>query len=194
MAVARKRPSPRLVLLGIILMTDLVVAAGAGLFLIDDILERREHVEQLQAQLANLQRSQSEGLAAFASARQLRDQVAPLVQSGQNGLPPRLQLLKAVDAQRLLHEMPPLHYRLAAESAEPLAGSGLEQVNRPVELDQQADSQAELAVFWQDLLDKLPGRTRLDSAEIEKTAQGVRGQMVFRQLSLRPVGTAADVP
>lgn len=194
MAITLKRPPLRLLLLGGVLLADLLAAVVGGLSLSAEMMDRRDHVDQMRRQLELRERSQSEGQAALASAQQLKEQVAPLVLTGQDGLPPRLQLVRAIDAQRLLHDMGGLRYRLAAENAEPLAGSGLELVSRPVEVELAADNQAELAVFWQGLLDKLPGKARLDSAEIEKTAQGVRGQLAFRQLSLRPLGSAADVP
>jgi len=194
MAGSINRPPLRLVLLGLVLLADLMVAVGGGIYLSGDLSDRQDHLDQLRLQRDAAQHSQAEGQAALATAQQLRDQVAPLVLTGQDGLPPRLQLVKALEAQRLLHEISGLHYRLTAESAEPVVGSSLEQVRRPVELDMQAGSQAELAAFWQDLLDKLPGKARLDSAEIERTPQGVKGLLAFHQLSLRPAGSAADVP
>jgi len=180
--------------LGSVLAIDLLVAVVGGFSLSGELLDRQDQVEQLRLRLDAQQRSQSEGQAALASAQQLKDQVAPLVLTGDNGLPPRLQLVKAIDAQRLLHDMASLRYRLSGESAEPLAGSSLEQVSRPVEVELSADTQAELAGFWQGLLDKLPGKAKLESAEVEKAAQGVHGQLAFRQLSLRPQGSSADVP
>jgi Tfp pilus assembly protein PilO len=197
MATSLKRPPLRLILLGSVLVIDLLVAVVGGFSLSGELLNRQDQLEQLRLRLDAQQRSQSEGQAALVSAQQLKDQVAPLVLTAENGLPSRLQLVKAIDAQRLLHDMATLRYRLSGESAEPLAGSSLEQVSRPVEVELNADNQAELAGFWQGLLDKLPGKVKLETAEIEKAAQGVHGQLAFRQLSLRPQGSpgfGADVP
>jgi len=194
MAVRLKSLPLPLALIGAVLAVDLLAAVVGGLTLSDQLFQNQDRLDMLRSQAEAKERAASEGQAAQASAEQLKELVAPLVLTGKDGLPPRLALVKAIDAQRLLHETEPLHYRLSPEQAEPLAGSALEQVARPVEIELSADKSATLAAFWQDLLDKLPGRSRLDSFEIEKTAQGAHGQIALRQLSLRPMGSGGDVP
>lgn len=193
-------PSIRLTLLAVVLLADLLATAG-GLFLSEDVAARQDHVERMRRELNRLEQARAAGQADQEQAEKTRRRVTPLVLAdGGDGLPPRLQLLHAIDARRLARHMPPLRYRLAAENVEAVPGSGLEQVSRPFELEMQAPDQAGLAAFWQDLQDGgLPGLILLDGATIEKTpgdknAAGVTGHIRLRQLSLRPAGSGADVP
>lgn len=178
--------------LGLVLLVDLVILLAAIFLFSDQLTERETELAVLSAQRANAQTRLSEAQAALAAAEPVRIAVAAVVSGGE--MPDRLRLLRGLDEQRQSHGIASLHYHLGPETAEPVVGTGLEQVAHPLALDQKAASLAGMSAFWQDVMDHLPGKAKLDSAVLEKGPADWSGHMEFRALTLRRAGEARDVP
>jgi|GEM_PF-2531392 len=189
----RAKLPPGLFLAGIILLLDLLLALVVPLVLSDDMDERQTRLDILRGQVAMAQKQANDGGTALAGNADQAQKLAPLLAaSGPEATPDRLTLLRLLEDKRKSHDLPDLRYRLGAEAATVISGSGIEIVARPVAVESSALTAGALTAFWRDLLASAPGASRLDRAEWERTPQNIVGRLEFRSLALRRAGDGKD--
>lgn len=189
---------------------DIAILLFAAFLLEDDVDARIDRIAELRGQLSAQQQKISSTRKEIDRLPELRHSYDAAINSGVLADQDRLKLVELAQDLANQHRQFDLHYRLAPEIVEALAGSKFQLVSTEVTLTDGAALDGDVLAFWNEILKKSPAHYQITKFNISRLGQdtlpaltairsGRSGSMVkaelnFRWISLRQPIEATKLP